>query len=376
MRATHSHANRRTGGVVATALVIASAMLFSSIGAGIALAATPNLVVTGGAAPGTAGDHATTAEPTSVSTNETIQFTTSIKNVDTSNVSQLYFDILGNPAGFKVTKLTSSRSGNVCSLTTMPLCSFGALRPNESVTMTVVLTAPPTASSQLTSCEVGSDAYLGSHGSVDFGGPAFCVDLRWYANGAPTSDGGTSHGDFFDWFDGAGLNGDAQDFKGRFVYQNGQKVVANNQNLGNSNKQSTQASVNNLNIGVTVQDGASLSDICTGVIELTGGGTFDCDTLTSETSIVDVDKGNIVALFAILVKFQTAPTNLKGSSPMALHEYIDPDTLLTIREVIADTCILQKNGTPTAASPIPCLAVANGGKQATIWNDHNGKFQY
>jgi hypothetical protein len=246
--------------------------------------------------------------------------------------------------------------------------------------VTVILTAPaipaPPSAPAPTSCLVGSNGHLGATETLSFGGsPAFCVDLRWYSNGFPTSDGGTSHGDFFDWFDGAGLNGDAINFRGRFVYLDGQKTVANSLSVSNSNKQGTQATVNNLNIPVTVQDGPTIPRICTGVITLTNGTTFDCGTLTSETSIVDVANGNTVALFAIFTKFNQAPTNLKGNAPVALHEYVDPATQDTIVETIASACKL-KNGVPTAASPIPCLTVANGGKQVTIWNTHNGKFNY
>jgi hypothetical protein len=243
--------------------------------------------------------------------------------------------------------------------------------------VTVVLQAPSTAGAA-TTCPVGSDSYLGSVGTLSFEGlPAFCITGRWSANGAPSSDGGTSHGDYFNWFDGAGLSSDAINFRGRFVYLDGQKIVANDLNVGSSNKQGTQATVNDLNIPVTVQDGPNVPSICTTTILLNDGSTFDCTTLTSETSVVDVDFGNTVKLFPILVKFNQAPTNLKGNAPFAIHQYVVPGSnpLQTITEKISASCVL-KNGVPTAASPIPCLTVANGGKQVTIWNDHNGKFQF
>jgi hypothetical protein len=357
-------------------LVMASAgfMVLSALGTGSVLAARPNLIVTGNAAPGTANDAASTAQPTAVSTSETVQFTTSIYNADTSNVSQLYFSTSALPAGATVSKISSDRAG--CATTSTPLCTFGALRPQESVRVTIIFTTPSTADSTLTECPLGSTGYQGGILTTLTGNPqSFCVDLRWYANGFPTSDGGNSHGDFFDWFDGTTLNGDAINFHGRFVYLDGQKVTGNSLNVSNSNKQGTQVSVNDLNIPVTVLDGPTVPRICTTTIVLIDGSTFDCTTLSSETSEVNVAKGNNVSLFAILVKFYQAPGNLKGSSPVALHQFTDPATGLLRTEAISSQCQL-KSGVPTAQSPIPCLVVANGGKQGTIWTRHNGKFNY
>lgn len=351
-------------------LVMAGLLMMSLLGTGSVLAAKPDLIVTGNAAPGTANDTTQTAQPTTVSTNDTVQFTTSIKNVDTSNVSQLYFATATLPAGAAVSKITSDRAG-ACSTTSTPLCSFGALRPGESVRVTVIFTTPAVANAAITSCQVGSSGYLGSIATLSGSAPYFCVDLRWYANGFPTSDGGTSHGDFFDWFDGAALNGDTVNFHGRFVFQNGQKVVANSLSVGNSNKQGTQATVDNLDIPVTVLDGPNVPKICTTSIALTAGGTFDCTTLSSETSDVNVANGNILSKFAILVKFNQAPAGLKGSNPRALHQYVN--TLgATVNELITNQCQFSA-GVPTN---IPCLVVGKGAKQVTIWNDHNGKFQF
>ena len=141
--------------------------------------------------------------------------------------------------------------------------------------MTVILTSPASSVGAPTTAPSGSDGYQGSNGLVGFNGPAFCVDLRWSANGAPSSDGGTSHGDYFNWFDGAGLSGDATNFRGRFVYLEGQKVVGNSLNVSNSNKQGTQVTVNDLNVPVTVLDGPTIPSICTGTITLTDGSSFD-----------------------------------------------------------------------------------------------------
>ena len=99
-------------------------------------------------------------------------------------------------------------------------------------------------------------------------------------------------------------------------------MVANSLTVGNSNKQGTQASVNNLNIPVTVLDGPNVAKICTTSLVLTAGGTFNCTKLTSETSEVNVAQGNTVLLFTIFVKFNQAPNRLKGNSPVALHQYV------------------------------------------------------
>lgn len=370
MRVSEGNRGRRSRGRT-LGLVTAGLMVMSMLGTGSVLAAKPDLVVTGNAVPGTEGDMATTAQPTIVSTSETVQFTTSIKNVDKSNVSQLYFTTSSLPAGATVTKITSADRPTACSTTSTPLCSFGALRPGESVRVTVIFTTPPVADAALTTCPVGSSGFQGSIATLSGNGPYFCVDLRWYANGFPTSDGGSSHGDFFDWFDGAGLSGDAVNFRGRFVHLNGQQVVANSLNVGNSNKQGTQASVNDINIPVTVQDGPGLPRICTTTITLTSGQTFDCTKLSSETSDVNVANGNTVALFAILVKFNQAPGNLKGNSPVALHQFETPGGP-TVTETITNKCQFAA-GVPTN---IPCLVVGNGAKQVTIWNNHNGRFNF
>jgi hypothetical protein len=356
------------------ALFMTGLMVLSVLGTGSALAAKPNLVVTGNAIPGTANDTGTTAQPTMVSTNDTVQFTTSIYNHDTSNVSQLYFSALSTPAGATVSAITASREG--CSTTTTPLCSFGALRPEESVRVTIIFTTPAVADSSITSCPLGSNAYLGTLTTLTGSPPYFCVDLRWSANGFPEG-GNNSHGDYFDWFDGAALNGDAVNFHGRFVYVNGQQqIVANSLNVGNGNRQGTQASVNDLDIPVTVLDGPNVPKICTtGLINLFGGAhsgeTFDCSTLTSETSDVNVDNSNIVNTFGLLVKFYQAPSGLKGNNPRALHQYTTPAGAI-ITEVITNQCTFVA-GVPTN---IPCLVVGNGAKQVTIWNDHNGKYNF
>ena len=184
-------------------LVTAGLMVLSVLGTGSVLAGKPKLVVTGNAAPGTTTDIGQTALPTAVSTSDTVQFTTSIKNAGTSNVSQLYFTTATLPAGATVTNITSDRSG--CSITATPLCTFSALRPGDSVSVTVIFTTPAVADSSVTSCTLGSSGFNGSLTTLSGSAPYFCVDLRWYANGFPTSDGGTSHGDFFDWFDGVAL---------------------------------------------------------------------------------------------------------------------------------------------------------------------------
>jgi hypothetical protein len=190
------------------------------------------------------------------------------------------------------------------------------------------------------------------------------------ANGAPSSDGGTSHGDYFNWFDGAGLSGDATNFHGRFVYLDGQKVVGNSLNVSNSNKQGTQVTVNDLNVPVTVLDGPNIAPICTGIITLVDGSSFDCSTLTSEVSVVEVARGQTVKLFPLLIKFNQAPANLKGNAPFAIHE-VSPNVF----EKISKPCVL-KNGVPTSTSPVPCLVVSNGGKQVIIWNIRNGRSQF
>jgi hypothetical protein len=353
-------------------LVLATAglMVMSILGTGSVLAARPNLIVTGNAEPGTTGDTATTAQPTTVSTNDTVQFTTSIFNDDTSNVSQLYFTTLTNPGGATVSSITADRPG--CAIDTTPLCTFGALRPEEHVRVTIILTTPAVANASVTTCPVGP---AGQPATLSGSAPYFCVDLRWYANGFPEG-GNNSHGDYFDWFDGATLNGDAINFRGRFVYLSGQKVVGNSLNVGTSNKQGTQATVNDLDIPVTVLDGPNVPKICTtGLITLVGGAhsgeTFDCATLTSETSDVNVDNSNIVSTFALLVKFNQAPSGLKGSNPRALHQYTTPGGAI-ITESITNQCTFVA-GVPTN---IPCLVVGNGAKQVTIWNDHNGKFNF
>lgn len=353
------------------ALVTSGMVALSVLGTGSVLAGKPNLIVTGDALAGTPGDTATTAQPTTVSTSETIRFTTSIKNVDTSNVSQLYFTTSSLPPGATVTQISSAERPTACSTTSTPLCSFGALRPGQSVGITITFTSPATVDPTIPACVVGSYGHQGATTTLSGSGPYFCVDLRWYANGFPTSDGGTSHGDFFSWNDGASLSGDAINFRGRFVYLNGQKVVGNSLNVSNSNKQGTQASVNDLDIPVTVLDGPGVPKICTTTLTLDNGQTFDCTKLSSETSDVNVAQGDTVLLFTILVKFNQAPNGLKGNSPVALHQYVTPGGA-TVNEAITTKCQFTA-GVPNS---IPCLVVGSGAKSVIIWNTHNGKFQF
>jgi len=319
---------------------------------------------------------ASTAQPTIVSTNDTVQFTTSIFNDDTSNVSQLYFTTSTLPAGATVSKITADRAG--CSTTTTPLCTFGALRPQESVRVTIIFTTPSVADASVTSCPLGSTGYQAPPLTTLSGSaPYYCVDLRWYANGFPTTDGGNSHGDFFDWFDGAGLNGDATNFRGRFVYLDNQTLVRDGQTISKSNKQSTSALVPDVNLPATVADESGVTETLT--CTTPPGTTFDCGTLTSAWSQIDVANGkdyqSLNTPFSITIQFYQAPSNLKGSSPVGYHTWFDPISNTTNSELIKDACQL-KGGVPTATSPIPCLTVTNGGKAVTIWTFHNGGMRF
>ena len=69
-------------------------------------------------------------------------------------------------------------------------------------------------------------------------------------------------------------------------------------------------------------------------------------------SVVEVARGQTVKLFPLLIKFNQAPTNLKGSAPFAIHE-VSPNVF----EKISKPCVL-KSGVPTSTSPVPCLVVS------------------
>ncbi|MEA2609342.1 MAG: hypothetical protein QOJ75_1585, partial [Chloroflexota bacterium] len=240
-----------------------------------------------------------------------------------------------------------------------------------------ILTVPSGTIGAPTGCNVGGEGYLGDHPFVDFHGPAACITGRWALNGSTLSDGGTSHGDFINWFDGAALNGDAVNFHGRFVYlDDNTKNVQNGQVIDRSNRQATSVLVNGINIPATVADEGGVTETFPDCPPPPPGTTFDCRSLTSAWSQVSVANGLSAGTpFSITILFYQGPNNLKGSKPVGYHTWVDTSNVIQ-SELINKTCVLTTAGVPTANSPIPCLVVSSGGKAVTIWTLHNGGFKF
>jgi hypothetical protein len=354
MRAIEGKGRLRVAKPRLLAVLSSGLIVLSLLGTGVTSAAVPNLIVSGTTA-NVANDQTSTTVPGMVSTSDTLRFTTSIFNADTSNVAQLFFTALvnGSPANVSLVTVTAGTNTATCTYASTLACSFGQLRAQTGLTIQVILTTPSIATGAPTSCLVGGEGYNSSSRLVDFHGTAACITGRWALNGSTLSDGGTSHGDFLNWFDGAALNGDHLNFHGRYV-TSGFQTVGDDQGLGSGNKQTTQVVSPELGIGVTVADGTPASDWCS--------------VCTSESSEVHVNNG-VTYPAGFRIDIQVLKGVLKGSITTVYHQ-LDNGTVVPI------TASCPKTGTPSP-SQLPCFtakSIGSGNTLITIYTAVNGKY--
>jgi hypothetical protein len=206
-----------------------------------------------------------------------------------------------------------------------------------------------------------------------------CVQFVWSTTGSTPSDGGTSHGDVWSWYDGATINPDLKDFRSRWVVD--QFSVENDQVISSGNPHSTKAIVKTSDIPVTVQDLACPASpaLCEG---LAGFG---------QVSHVDVNGGSIPGTtwyhFVIQADSSEIPSGTNQNNVVVNHSWtqtgvdcdgvtpLDPvTTQVTCYETIVDRCTIAKQtGEPTNAEA--CIVVkrlSGNDLMVDVWTHHNG----
>jgi hypothetical protein len=280
------------------------------------LAATPDVTVGFGTV-----DHqlpTTGAEPKKVSPGERVQFSIWARNDDTSTVSQFFLTETVGLAIYSASWSKSDETSGSCS-TAIPLnCSFGQLKPDESIDAVIVLTTP-----------VSTDASV----AVNF----------------VFSTVGLGHGDSFPVPDSVGLNGGGN-FAGKFLISSDSLVVGDSETLGTGNKQSTIVYSPTTGIGVSVEDGpGAVSSACVPTSKCFG-----------ETSEIQVGNGSDqYGQFKVIVNLHSSEIP-NGVNVNNLTVYHDGEALTTI---CADTPVAD------------CYSAKKfkWGIQVTIWLQNNGK---
>lgn len=261
----------------------------------------------------------TSAEPTTVSPGARVQFRIWARNDDTSTVSQFFLtETFGRTIYSASWSRNDGTTGN-CPATTPLTCSFGQLKPEQSIDAVIVL--------QTT-------------GSVS----PMPVNFVW-------STVGIGHGDSFPVTDSVGLNG-TDDFSGRFLVSGDSLTVGDVDVVGIGNKQSTVVYSPATGIGVSVQDGSgpgSPSSACVPVTKCFG-----------ETSDLHVGNGlSQYGQFKVVVNVHSSviPKGVNANNLKVYHDGIQ------ITTICADVPVAD------------CYSVAKFkfGLQVTIWLLHNGK---
>jgi hypothetical protein len=278
------------------------------------LAAIPNVVAGRGTEAAPLGT-ASSAVPGTVSPGAYVQFSIWARNDDTSTVSQFFLTETTNRTIYSASWTRNNGATGTCG-TAVPLnCSFGQLKPHESIDAVIVLQAPAT-------------------------GTTMPVNFVW-------STVGIGHGDSFPVTDSAAING-TDDFAGRFVVDSGALVVGD-ADVTATNKHSTIVYSPVSGIGVTVQDGPGVSS-----------GGCGTETCFGDTSEIHVGNGSSqYGQFKVVVKLSSSeiPKGINASNLTVYHDGVAITTVCT--------------DTPAA----DCYSVAKfkWGFQVTVWLLHNGK---
>jgi hypothetical protein len=305
---------QRVSTLITTVSLLLSLTAVSVVLPASTLAAIPEVAAGRGTVANDLGT-AFSAEPKKVSPGAYVQFKTWARNEDTSTISQFFLTETNGLTIYSASWLKSDGTEGNCA-TTIPLsCSFGQLKPWESIDAVIVLQAPLDA--------VGSIA----------------VEFVW-------STVGIGHGDSFPVDDSVGIKGGG-DFSGRFLVSNDSLVVGDTDTLSITNPQSTIVISPTRGIGVSVEDGAGTGDC------IPAGECF------GETSEIQVGDGSEYGQFKVVVNLHSSQ-NPKGVNVNNLKVYHDGEQITTI---CADVPVAD------------CYSVKKfkWGLQVTIWLEHNGK---
>jgi hypothetical protein len=365
-----------------------------------ALAATPTVSVGSTSATATG----TGASPTVVSIGDTVRFQSTLRNDDSSTISQLFVQgfseasvySFGTPTQYAVS-ITKNDAvvDNGCAASTDLSCSVRNVKPTDVVKVTVVYKVPRFAAGSTTvdyggrpTCDMGfAQGFDTSTSPVtyntpddttspDLVGPAVCVHFVWSTSGNTTSDGGgTSHGDVWSWYDGAKINSQLTDFRALWVVD--QLFVENTQTINADNPHSTRAYAPTAGIPVTVED-------------------IDCDASHYP------DPGDVPAICATLTGFgEVSRVDLAGGAPLECPTVGDPHAPCVYHfmlkldnieitsspkgvnhvypggfETITTKCTFAKGSSvPSTISCITVKKLPGGDLQVDVWTLHNGSIR-
>ncbi len=368
-------ARQRIAAVGSAAALIALTLLST----GTASAATPT-VEWGSFTPTDTGSG---AQPSVVSGGGVASFTVSLKNADTSTISQLSLKAVTQATspvaitGLYFAGSTPSGGSNGCaqpSTTQTTLsCLFRNVKPQDIITVQVGYTMPTTASG-IKTCGLGGAKSFGAAPNSISGSDMFCIDFVWSTTGATTSDqNNTSHGDVWNWYDGVDTNY-SSDIASTYVFKS-QQFTVQNSSIGGGNGQSTKIVVNTTLQGVTVGDGQTIADLDCSTSTLP---TSDCasfnkynfgewsDLLVGTTG----QQPNGAAFFVTITIDQTVyplPSGVNKNNISVYHTY--QDGAATVEEVITSACA-KSNPTPPCISSV---SITKTQAQVTFLTTHNGR---
>jgi hypothetical protein len=309
------------------------------LGPGTVAAATPLLNASASALTGT------------VKNGDYVAYSATITNNDTSTVSQLYLlegDSLGNLSNgtFYSAKATQGR----CNASGPLYCSLGQLKPGKTATVTVVYLTPAAPIVQSTFYASFNTTGLGSGG------------------------GDNSHGDQWDVSSFASLS-NSDDFGGRYVANNGAKIVENLQALSNANPHSTKAYAPSTEIYASVLDvdcSATTPDpMCANFS--TGFGQLSQVNVNNGLDVSGT-AGSTLLHFTIQTYASEVPSGKNANNIYVIHGYVDETTGLWTSETIDTKCTFTpKNATtPNNAACLTVTKLGGGSFQVDVWTFHNG----
>jgi Flp pilus assembly protein TadG len=294
--------------------------------------------------------------PSTVKNGDFVAFRASIKNDDTSTVSQLFLDeLVEDPT---LTFVSISPSQGTCDTTGDKfLCTLGQLKPRRTATVTAIYQTPLTGSS---------------------------ATVRWEFNttGLGSGGGDNSHGD--SWPSGEGTTdlltvalSNSDDFGGRYVLNSNLQIVENSQALNNANPHSTRAYAPTTGIGVTVEDidctDVPADPLCADLA--TGFGQISKVNVNDGLD-VSGSAGTTLLHFYIQLDSSETPSGTNANNVVINHAYVDEATGLPDDELIDDACTFARKA--TIPNNAPCLTVKNlsgGDLGIDIWTFHNGGFK-
>jgi hypothetical protein len=244
-----------------------------------------------------------------------------------SNISQLY---LTEKSGAGVYAIVNSREGT-CTTSGQLLCSFGALRPGESIDVRVALTAPGSGANWDADFEFSSTGYVIGKNK--------------------------SHGDLFTQIYHIALASPNDNSAGTYVWDAAQETFHDGLTLGANNKQSTTVTVFEAGFPASAADALTISCI--------ENSTICPSSFFGEASEISVDSG---ANHLIHVVIQMYRPGRKANQVNGVYHTWTDSSNVAHEELIPGPC----PATPTS----PCFTATDLGSkniQLDIWLTHNGR---